>query len=740
MPWVVVKFHALRDGDSRAFTTIPSSWVTKVGNKNYALYPPGKVSESEVKRLIYKGEDPNDDWDLLYLKYVTPSFDSVIEALEFECKAADQSEIDLEVFAKTGTIGKRKRKAKDIRYPNEPVSSEDEDAVEVKDPLSTTASMKEGNSVSLNSQSSPKNITNGGSLSAPAVKILVDRGKTVRVMQQTGKILVKETENQASSGAWSSSMLIPKPSGNAKDLIKVIPVHKLDEPRASSSGLHGTMLLPKMFNDANRKVKVIPVHKLDELKANMSGIQSKMPVPKLSTNANVNGGIKIVSVQKVLSPNSLQDMVNVPVSRISDDFSVKDPGNVGAALKVPTSSSSLQSSPIIAKNCDDLIWNGKLISIRRGSDIQGSPRSLLRNVGVTEKSEKNSTNGTLGKIISVRTVSGIQGSSRSLLKSNAAVGKCDESMMDKIEVFSEEEVNDSQATTSQSNTSVLEEYNDYNLEAMPDFEDNESSSSRYEGNIPEPEQCDDVDMMDSSTCKENLDEVTASTTTLPNTEDVTKKSDDADVKDLIKNFERKVTKQMASILDKISLLEEGMMSLSDKIDGRKFSSEPPEDFSDCEELLVLPVDSLEDLFFLQEEISTSPKYKRFMMKKLKDHSASLVFKGLRMKAVFHSLNRTVYSCLATIMTNRVGMMLCRKGKSLNKVSFELNFPQLISLIHDVVRAKQVNGPEINTILLARSIGEWFRQARLRQNNSRQVISFQSRESDVKMEGDNEIIL
>ncbi|XP_046387532.1 uncharacterized protein LOC124157094 [Ischnura elegans] len=501
MPWVVAKFHSSRDGDGLSLTTFPSSWITEVGGKKYVLYPPVNVSGSELKRLVYKGAEPNGDWDLLHLKYVSQCFDSVTDALDFECKAADLSDADL---AAMGGIGKRKRKAKDIRYPSEPLSSEDEDVKEIlTDPLSTPASESERLAEPVEDQSRVANVSYelvGGKETGSVVKLLPCSVKAVKLIQ---------------NGAFKPRQLIP--------------VHRVNEPQAGSIELQTSTPISKNGDDVNLNAP--------ETETVTEAFEDRSRVTNMSYE--LVGGKEAGSVVKLL-----------PYS--------------GNAVKL------MQNSAFKRR---------QLIPVHRVNEPPTSPREL------------------------------------------------------------------------QTNTSI------------------------------------------------------------------SKNRDDVDLKDLITKLDQKVTSQMEALMNKVIFIENSITVLSAAVKSAKPIPEPGEDFSECENVVDIPVDSLEDLHALHNGIASSSKFQRYVFKTLHDHSSGLMHKGV------FSLNRAVNSILVKMMSNNVALLLCVKGRAPNKVSFEAHFPRLINLIFDVIKAKNVNRENIAMKDVKRSIGDWFRISKQRLFRGKSVTTF-----------------
>ncbi|XP_046407430.1 uncharacterized protein LOC124172068 [Ischnura elegans] len=135
MPFVVAEFLPHRDFKDVTVQTIPACWIV---GENVTRYPPPGYSWAAMSRLIHKEVAPKDNWEMLGVKFVSPTFDSYLEAVSVERKAAECSDTDLEVVLESmaGEERKRKRKTKNIRYPSEPITdtSVDEDNGWLSDP------------------------------------------------------------------------------------------------------------------------------------------------------------------------------------------------------------------------------------------------------------------------------------------------------------------------------------------------------------------------------------------------------------------------------------------------------------------------------------------------------------------------------------------------------------------------------------------------------------------------------
>ncbi|KAG8224180.1 hypothetical protein J437_LFUL002302 [Ladona fulva] len=129
---------------------------------------------------------------------------------------------------------------------------------------------------------------------------------------------------------------------------------------------------------------------------------------------------------------------------------------------------------------------------------------------------------------------------------------------------------------------------------------------------------------------------------------------------------------------------------------------------------TLPISSIEELKQFEEEISSNCEYKQFMVCHLKDRSSNLLFRSLTETLFVSAVNRTVNDVMSLLMENGLGMQFCMKGRNPSKVSFERYFPRTIDLVFEVLKSKNgTSGPQLELVTIGRSIGEWFRLARLR---------------------------
>ncbi|XP_046391678.1 uncharacterized protein LOC124173837 [Ischnura elegans] len=135
MPFVVAEFLPHREFKDVTVQTIPACWIV---GENVTRYPPPGYSWVAMSRLIHKEVAPKDNWEILGVKFVSPNFDSYLEAVSVERKAAECSDTHLEVVLESmaGEERKRKRKAKKICYPSELITntSVDEDNCWISDP------------------------------------------------------------------------------------------------------------------------------------------------------------------------------------------------------------------------------------------------------------------------------------------------------------------------------------------------------------------------------------------------------------------------------------------------------------------------------------------------------------------------------------------------------------------------------------------------------------------------------
>ncbi|XP_046407238.1 uncharacterized protein LOC124171891 [Ischnura elegans] len=141
MPWVVAEFFPHREFLEATVQTIPESWVCRHSSQTYALYPPETFPAPVVQQMIRKQHSPNKSWEKIKLKFVTTPFDDVLAATHLEIEAADCEDSDLERFVmmKKGAT-KRKRKMKDLHYPNEPWTESDQSDVDtISNPPSPSA-------------------------------------------------------------------------------------------------------------------------------------------------------------------------------------------------------------------------------------------------------------------------------------------------------------------------------------------------------------------------------------------------------------------------------------------------------------------------------------------------------------------------------------------------------------------------------------------------------------------------
>ncbi|XP_046384660.1 uncharacterized protein LOC124154934 [Ischnura elegans] len=609
MSWAVAEFHPHRNFQTATVSTIPSSWLRTSEGRSYALYPPEEVHEAEVRRLMYKGVEPKEEWDLLPLRYVTPCFDKFIAARDFEREAADYSGTDLETFDKSRrNCNKRKRIAKKFRYPNEPDSSSEncDEMDSISDPPSPQAD-------------------------APLM-----------IKKRTHENLKNSQAMKTSHEGVSSN----------KDFLSGIPGRAVKVTAGKSKKTsQGDVLV-------HREVPLIS------------------PAPKA------------VPLSKAMQNNGLKDPSAVMVQKKIEKYH-EDRLKKLQAVKLLHQGVSSKRAPSIP---------GKAVSVTFRTSEETNDQEVLTQIVETMKEPLHS-----------QTQKEMHRNQSGDWENNGLIDPSAVMVQKKIEKYHEDRLKKLQAVkllhqgvSSKRAPSIPGKSVSVTFRTSEETNDQEVLTQRVE------------------TMKEPLHSQTQKEMHLNQSGD----RENNGLRDDICNLEKKVVEHMAMELQKLSCLEEAINTILIKLDNLNSSSENCEDFEDVRGLFSLPVNSIDELQSVQNEL-TSPKIRKYMFQLLKDQSPGLLFRGLSQKEVNSALNKTVYSCLASLMTNDLALRFCMKGKSLFKVAFEVEFSELIGLIFDIVKEKNRNGPEIDISMVKKSIGEWLRLARLRMSGGKGIGSLEA---------------
>ncbi|XP_046404894.1 uncharacterized protein LOC124170230 [Ischnura elegans] len=179
----------------------------------------------------------------------------------------------------------------------------------------------------------------------------------------------------------------------------------------------------------------------------------------------------------------------------------------------------------------------------------------------------------------------------------------------------------------------------------------------------------------------------------------------------VRDLKRKLTIQTLEGTEAIAELKNKIMDLESQLKDSRFSSGTAD--IGLRDLYSLPVGDVGSLLNLEGTIIENNEYREFLICHLKERSSNILFKCSHNNQMRAGLNRTVNDMCSTLMSNELAASFCMKGRSENKMAFEVNFSSIINVIFESVKAKGVPGAIFDTVSVKRSIGEWFRVSKYR---------------------------